>query len=198
MNFGELRTEFLARGFDYLSTTRADRYINQAYGELCEMERWPFLEKTTTGAAPLTISDLGAVASVLDADRNAKLNYIDRRTLFDIYKDLSTTGEPRWYYIEDGKTLKTYPVGGTLNVRYWIVPAELSGDTDAPVVPTRFHNLIVDLAVRRAYIDSDNFEAAQALQAEADRGMTVMAQSLLAQQHGGQDFIVDVDNAMDW
>lgn len=181
MNFAALTTELADRGFDYLSASRLGRYINVAYHELCDLEEWPFLEASASGAAPLTISDVRTVLSVYDQAANANLTARERRGLVEDYRDLTTTGPPRFFYL-DGTSLSTYPVGGTLNARYIKVPPDLAGDTDTPLVPPRFHYVIVDIAARRAYIDSDAYDKAQAVQAEVDRMVAIMRDSLLQTQ----------------
>lgn len=203
MNFETLQDEFYARGFDYLDQTaagqaRAKRWLNQAHQELCEIERWPFLKTTASGAAPLTIADLGAVESVRDtAQSSASLEWKDLRGLAGSYGDLTTTGSPRWFYIDEN-VIRTYPVGGTLTVTYWQVPADMSADADLPVVPTRFHDLIVDMAVLRAYKDADNFVAAGALGQMVDQALDRMRLSLLGQQHTGHDTIAIHAGSGDW
>jgi hypothetical protein len=196
----DLRAEFSARGFNYLDdtgTTRQDQYINQAYLELCEEEPWPFLETTASGAAPLAIADLGSIASVVNSASNTVLFRSDRRTLLDAYNDLTTSGTPSWYYVTNGTTLNTYPVGGTLAVRYWKVPVELQAVGDVPVIPQRYRNLIVDGAARRAYQDKDNFQAADAVEAERMRGVERMRQTLLEQDRFQPDTVVGAHGA-DW
>lgn len=197
LSLATLRQELKDRGFDYLSNARADRYVNWGYLELCEEELWPFLEATGSGTAPLTISDLGSIGSVTNTATNSKLHQSDRRSLVDAYTDLATTGTPSYYYLEGGNTIRTYPSGGTLSVRYWITPPQLSADADQVVVPLRFNDLILDSAVRRAYIDSDNYEAAQAVEAERQRGLQLMRSSLLYQNHDEPDIIIGASGE-DW
>lgn len=180
MNFAALTTELSDRGFSYLSSARLGQYINVAYHELCDLEDWPFLATDTSGASPLTISDIRNVLSVHDSAGNGNLVARDRRDLVESYRDLTTAGTPRFFYL-DGSVLRTYPVGGTLAVRYIKVPADLTG-TDTPLVPARFHYVIVDIAARRAYVDADAFDKAQGVQAEVDRMVGIMRDSLLQTQ----------------
>jgi hypothetical protein len=59
----------------------------------------------------------------------------------------------------------TWPVSTTpLAVNYIRQSPELVADTDEPLIPTRYQWSWIDLAVVRAYQDSDNFPAAAALQ----------------------------------
>lgn len=201
MDFSELVDEVQARGFDYLSDTRAGRYVNTAYLELCGLHQWPFLEESAIGTAPLAISDLGTIEAVIDQDLNRELFPVEYRDLLAAYGDLSTTGVAEFYYIANPSgtlTVATYPVTtNTIGVQFWEVPAELTG-TDTPVVPARYHDLIVDLAVCRAYRDSDNHSAAEALQAHVDRRVLQMVNQLFAQQVQGPDFQQVRGASEDW
>lgn len=168
MDFAALQTEFFARGFDYLNDagtglTRAKRWINDSYNEICQTADWPFLETSTSGAAPQTLSDLRKVISVHDATNHLPLRPTTRKWIVSTFGDTaSVTGSPRFYYVQN-TTVNAYPQSGTITIYYLNVPTDLSGSTDTPVIPTRFHDLIVDGAVKRAYEDSDNFTEAQAL-----------------------------------
>lgn len=184
--FLELQTEVFARGFDYLNdgaagTTRIKRWINDAYHELCEEADWGFLEADQTGTAPVITTDMRSILSVVDTTSKTELPFVDRRTLADTYADLTTTGTPRFYYIEEGRIVRTYPVGGSLSVHYLKFPADLSANGDTPVVPARYHGLIVDGAVRRALLDRDNPEEAQAVEQHRQVGLAQMKRTLIGQ-----------------
>lgn len=182
--FLQLQTEFYARGYDYLNdagagVTRAKAWINQAYLELCDEDLWPFLLTTASGAAPLAIADMRAIQSVQNtANAGDVLAPFPEDELTDYYNLLTTTGVPDYFYLDD-TTVRTYPVGGTLSVRYWKVPALLSANGDIAVVPDRFANLIVDGAVRRAANDNENAQAAQLAEQERQKGVEQMRESLL-------------------
>lgn len=154
----DLRTELQARGFDYLSTTRCNTYLNLAYQtDLCEESDWPFLRTTTTGTAPLTISDLRTVKIVQDTTLSSKLRPIDESTLTDT-DVLTTTGSPLYYYFTSPTVLAVYPANttSTLTVTYIKTPDELDDDSDTILVPARWRYAIVEKAAAYAYADSDN------------------------------------------
>lgn len=182
MNAEDLTTEFAARGFDYLSTSRRLIYINDAYLiDVCETENWPFLRASAEGTAPLTISDLRSVEAVVDSTQATKLRPLDQREITDSYDtNLTTTGSPTLYYQTGETTLGVYPsnTSDTLLVTYWKAPAALSG-SETPILPARFHSLIVDYAVARAYEDSDDYELAQNARENADGRLAKMRESLL-------------------
>lgn len=181
--FLQLQTEFYARGYDYLNdggvgVTRAKAWINQAYAELCEEDDWPFLITSTSGAAPLTIADLRTIFTVVDTASRVVLTPMPEDELVDNFTTITTTGTPFYFYVDD-LVVKTYPVGGTLTVRYWKIPTLLTANGDIAIVPDRFANLIVDGTVRRAQIDNDNQPGAQIAEGERQRGIDLMRRSLL-------------------
>lgn len=183
MTFGELQTEFYARGFTWLNDggagqTRVKRWLNESYHELCEEDSWPFLETNTSGAAPLAIADLRQILDVYDATNEIQLLPIDRRQLRYYETDISTTGTSEVWYLEN-VTIKVFPVSTvTLTVRYLKVPVDLAASNDIPIIPVRYQDLIVDLAVIRAYRDRDN-EARQILRQEADVAIAKMRDTLM-------------------
>lgn len=191
MTFAELQEEVKARGFEYLSDAtgleRVKRWINLAYQELCEAEDWPFLYADISGLAPLAIADLRSVLSVNSESRS--LRWLDRRVLTGSGVDLAQRGSPTYWHLED-RTLLTYPASDeVLEVRYVKVPVDLTADADVPVVPARYHDLLVDGAVVRAYKDSDNYEAMAAVRSEYDRALHGMALTLGWQNHQGAETI---------
>lgn len=165
MNFGQLQMDLIRRGnFGEVAQDRLKRWVNESYHEICNAADWPFLEATTSGAAPVTVADLRKVISVHDATNRIALTPTTRRWVLSHFGDIaSTSGVARFYYVDNG-VIKAYPVAGTLSVYYIKFPADLSATTDSPVVPTRFHSIIVDGAVRRAYEDADRFQESQAIE----------------------------------
>src|SRR5205823_1084911 len=113
-----------------------------------------------------TVTDLRKVLTVHVAANFLALRPTTRKWIVSMYGDVaSTSGVAQYYYVEN-TVVRTYPVVGSIVVYYLKVPADLSGGTDVPIIPARFHNLIVDGAVIRAYEDQDNFQAVQALRQE--------------------------------
>lgn len=182
MDLSELRTELLARGFSYLSDDRANQLLNWANHELDDFTTWPYREASVTGTSPLTISDLGSIEAVLETTTNTLLYQAEYADLVQAYGDLSVTGFPIAYYLAQPTAgqpeVATYPSGASIGVQYWKVTSDLSEDTDTPLSPDRFHHVIVDLAACRAYLDRDDFSAAQALRAQVDQDLLRMADAL--------------------
>jgi hypothetical protein len=159
--FGTVKQELYDSGFDYLvdngQTARAGRWVNQAYLELCGLEKWPFREVATTGTSPVQLQTLGDIIYVRDTVSKNKLVESEFDTLTDIQPDLTTTGTPQWYYQDSTsgtRTVTVFPVStNSLQIVYHQIPAALSSDGDILIVPDRFIDIVVLGAMRRAYLD---------------------------------------------
>lgn len=192
LDFTALQTELYARGFNYLNdagagTTRAKRWINEAMHEINDQEDWLFLQTTSTGTAPLTISDLDTVLSVYDSTQQRSLGRESAGDLVDRFGDLTTTGTPLFYYVTSN-TLNVYPANTTdsLSVRYFKVQTDLSSGSDVPLMPDRYRQAIVEFAAAKAYIDSDNPDMAMVCRQVGQAIVDRMKQS----QVDPQQFIV--------
>jgi hypothetical protein len=193
MNFSELKDELYARGADYLeddaaSVARAERWLNQAYREILNLHAWPFLQASATGTADageVTVSDLRKIRFVTDTDDGDPGRKLTRVSLDELVADedesfdLTRTGRPEFYYLDSDDTIKAYPVGGTIRVYYFKRVAPMSADADEPIFDEEYHPLIVDRAMIKVYIDSDNFEQAAALREEYNLGLRAMAEDYL-------------------
>jgi hypothetical protein len=196
-----LLEEFYLRGFNALNDNgtgeqRAKRWINSAINELCEVARWPFLHATVTNAAPLALTDVRHVISVVDDTTGRELRGMNREDILTtVSTDLTTTGAPSVWYLE-GTTLRVYPVStDSLNVRYIAVPPDLVAAADVCVVPSRYTNLVVDLAVARGYRDKEAFEPERALRIAINEQLDTMLHtellrgedSFVLQTYGSED-----------
>jgi hypothetical protein len=199
LTFATAKTELLARGFDDLDTTRQSYFINRGYQMVCNKYPWPFLEATTTGTSPLTISDLRQILYVIDTTNDQELIGIDQREIRGVDPDITSTGTPTHYYLTGTTTLTVWPpnTSVSLSVRYYKVPAALTG-TDALLVPERYEYLVIDAAVILAYRDSDNFDAAGALKAEWEYEVGEMAKDLLSRNFGNADLVEITGLAGEW
>lgn len=194
MIFTDLKTEFAARGFDYLSATRQGYYVNAGRQRLDNMHLWPYREKIATGVAPLAVSDLGVIASVHNASQSYyELEPTSYGRITEEFGDPTTTGSPEQFYVvttSGTPTVSTVPTNGdTLSVRYFKRTVDLSAGGDTPLAPSDYHLLIIDLAVQRAYLDNDELREAQALESWIQTQVAEMTTQLLAGQQiaGGAD-----------
>lgn len=182
MDLAALRVELYAP-YSYLNdggtqATRGDRFINQAYHELCDQAPWPFLETTSTGAAPLTISDLASVITVTDTDGVVldPIQYDPLRRIVD--GSLSETGTPGFYYVTGGTVVNAYPVpSASISVRYRKKPTDLSSASDVPLVPDEYRDIIALGALRRAALDNQAWETANGYRQEWDARLLDMVSS---------------------
>ena len=183
MDFTALKAELAERGFDYLTTTRQGQFINDARAELDDMFTWPYLLTTLADiSSPTAISDFRSLRAVYQADGGAEIPVVTRDWLRNQYGDLSTVGTAAYAYMDGASTpgLRTYPHQSSgLNADYYRYGPDLSAGTDEPLAPERFHGLIVDLAVERAYRDSDNHTAAEQLRVSIERRLAAMVKALL-------------------
>ena len=182
ITLAELRTEVFGP-YSYLNDSgtqaaRVDRWINAAYHEVCDQAPWPFLETTSTGAAPLTISDLASVITVTDTDGVVlePIQYDPIRRV--VNGDLSTTGSAAFYYLTGGSVVNAYPVpSASITVRYRKKPTDLSAAGDLPLVPDEYRDIIALGALRRAAIDNQAWEAANGYRQEWDARLLDMVSS---------------------
>ncbi len=198
MDLTAIQTEVKARGFDYNSTTRLNYWINLIVHRICEREAWPFLETSATGASPLTIADCGRVLSVVDTTNEAVLEYEDYRTLRDLDPKLDDTGKPSFWYQTSSTVISCWPTTSTaLSVRYLKIPTDLSSGSDTPVIPTRYHYLIVDGVCAYGSADRDN-EASRAMAKDAyEEGLLAMGDALLVVNYDSPRTLI-LTESTDW
>ena len=162
-----------ARGFTYLNDggaglTRLKRMIVDAMHDLDDSERWPYLAASTSGAAPLTVSDLDGVERV--TQNQEPLQASSRDVLLELYGDLTVAGTPAYYYLASPTVVSVYPAStASINVTYWKVGPDLSSGSDVPLMPDRFRSAIVERACAYAYRDNDDREMSAVCMAESDR-----------------------------
>lgn len=185
LDFTAIQTELFARGFDYLNDagtglTRAKRWINEAMHELDSEEQWDYLFASTTGTAPITIADLDSVESVLDVAALNPLVQVDRSALFQDTVDLTITGQALYWYKTAPTIIAVYPVStATMTVKYYKFGPDLSAGGDAPLVPDRWRQAIVEKAAAKAFRDSNDKAAADDCLAEYARLVSQMRDKML-------------------
>ncbi len=117
-----------------------------------------FLGDTVT-VAPYTLrkfwyslpSNIDRIVVVTEATENTPFTYIDHRELKKTFPDVEITGVPYLYTIEgrdtsDNWRTRFFPVPSTaINVDFWYYKeiAELSANTDTPIFPTKWHEILI-------------------------------------------------------
>lgn len=182
----ELMEEVFQSGFDDLKgkvagERRVLRWINIAYREITGFKPWPFLEAEYEGALPATIANLAHVLDVYETHNKRPLRVADRRELIREETNLALTGPSTRWYMERGEDIAAYPVsvGATYNVRFIVVPGDLTEPEDKPLIPAAFQYLIVDGAIMRAYRNRDNYEAAKLVKENWEFGIEQMVKALM-------------------
>lgn len=194
MNFGLLKSEVLARGFDFQDSVRVGRWVNQAHQELCNQEVWPFTLATATGAVPLAIADLGVIRSVRSS-AGYRLDPVEFGQLAHDETDLSRTGKATCYFRTD-VGLSVFPVDTSpVTVTYWRSPADMVADGDTPIPPAQYHELIVLGALRRAALEESDGPDYGSFDAEWQRGLQTMRErELLWHRDGNMQMLSTADH----
>lgn len=170
MQLTDARDELAARGFDGLAPSRANGFLNAAKNVLENFAPFPWLETSTSGTAPLTITDLKTVLYVYRTAPNLAIDGQERNYLREMYgPDLTVTGTASFWYLEGLTTLKLFPVDtATIFVDYLRNSPELSADSDEPLFPARLNQVWMDYACAEAYMDADEPAMAQTCISKAE------------------------------
>jgi hypothetical protein len=166
VNLAEAQEEFANRGVDYLSTDRRTFFLNYAKNVFEDAYVFPWLEAVATGASPKTITDLKQILYVRDSSNDTELLGLPAAQIIVDGIDLAEIGRPTNWWLDGEEIVTVWPVStsAVLEIRYVKESPELVDPTDAPLIPARYHQTWVDIAMIQAYKDSDNFAAASALQ----------------------------------
>lgn len=117
-------------------------------------------------------SDLDRMIDARQSIYKQKLGAIDIRTFDRYLPDPTATGVPLYYYMVGLDTnqywqMGLYPVPTDINniqIRYLMKPATLSSASDAPLIPEKFHDVIVMAALfmyGHPFIDDTRFAMAE-------------------------------------
>lgn len=189
-----LKAAVASRGFARLTAGDQQQVVNDAVHELDAMEpRWPYLFVTTTGTAPLVTADLLDVTTVLNTTTDVAVPFTDYEDLAGFAGELTRTGtDPQWWYFTPGSTtsISTYPVTTrTIQVAYYKSSPDLSAGADTPLAPTRWHHLIVDMAVRNAH-SLKSMDTPPSLEAAINRKLAGMRTDLHYRQAQGPSMVL--------
>lgn len=187
MKRSEIIQEARDRGYHYVSQSRLDLWAQQSYDEICSREAWPFLRTVATGTAPLALEDLRQVRYVNTGTDT--VDGKDLRDILDLGPDLDRSGDPEYWYVENG-VLHVWPTTEEeITVRYQRRPP-LWGAESEPLIPLEYQELIIDGIVLRGLKDNDEYEAAASLQAVIDGRVEDMKQALIRTNLQNPDTLV--------
>lgn len=162
MTFGELTSEVIARGYDYVAKNRIETFVQRSHQKLEAKYVWPWREGTKEAVAPFEIADLRAVLSVEDTTQERPLYGENRQWIIERFPNLEEQGNPVWWWL-DNLTFRTFPVSqDKISVRYEQKPIKLTGELE-PAMPSEWQTLIVDLAVVDCLKDNDDYAEAREL-----------------------------------
>jgi hypothetical protein len=179
VNLGAARADLQARGYSRFTPARLTAFLNTAKNRFEDYPfDWPWLKTATAGTTPLTIADLRRVRSVVDPTSRLPLEPVDAEDVVDFEDtDLTRVGPALQWYLTSETVLASYPVGSaSLNVRYVKFSPELSGDSDTPLIPVRYHQTWVDLAeIDCLRFGTKDRDSASAMEAEVFRRLEEIA-----------------------
>lgn len=167
MTLTEMVAELVARGAES-DTTRNSAWLNQAYRRIYNAYEWSFTEATVTGTAgagTATVSDFKRAILVTDSTLYTPGVRLRKITYPELAEDIEAenyaqTGTPEfWYFDGISSLIKTYPLGGTITVRYHKRVAVLAAG-DSPAFDEEYHLDVVDRAMVEVYKDNDEFQSA--------------------------------------
>lgn len=184
MTFADITAEMVARGAED-NATRNGVWANLAYKEIVNARDWPFTETFVAGSANagfVTIADFRKAGWVGDTSQTGTIPGLRlHRTTYDAIgrdggEEVAVAGSPEfWWYRASDTSVRAYPFGGTLYVRYYKRATALTG-VQEPIFLSDYHYLIVDRAMVEVLKDNQQYqEAGLALQL-FERGLAKMAE----------------------
>lgn len=208
MLVSEILTDVKNHGFADIADADLLVHLNDTYQDICNLEAWPFLEKTlTTTFTPASqqvsaTTDIKQILSFINTVQGYELQPMEADSFYKQYSSVLTqTGFPVIYYQPQVNTAS--PMGYQLNVwpipsvttacqiRYLYIPATLT-TSDTPVLPARFHRILTWGTLLSVYRMEDDPDSGMEFQNLYDRHYGRMRDDLWSKQYDRQDIIEDV------
>lgn len=191
MNRAAIRAEVQNHGFDAVTATRINQWIDNAHQEIVCEDLWPFRKAYIVGAAPLTIAYTGTIESVWDATASCLVEPIDRVEL--LRRGLTLTdagGAASYYYFNDESQINTYPTGVSIEVRLFADAQPLADDLATPMLPEKHQQILVDRTCAYAAKEIRDWDAYNVYKSEWQAGLDRMRRDLLTQQIQEPTYII--------
>ena len=183
MQLVDLRNEVFNKGFDpvLFGATRVNQYLNDGYLLICQRVQF---------YADESAQDFATVAGTTKYPWPA--NFARLRHLWDTTRDIRIipvslreidnsgvpgTGPPQ-YYANDGSNVHLWPTPDAvynLEMRYWVLPSPLVNDTDVPVIPAHWHNLLWRYATAECYKSEDDANMGQFWTQDFERNLSMFS-----------------------
>lgn len=203
MNLGQIRTavrdEISEPTAGFWSNAEIDRWINRANYDLVDAAGIESASAQTITTIDGTesyslASDAGLVEQVELVDKTDSTEFTILRPLSLEQRDTDGKSEPVGYYV-NGTKLFVVPVpDGVYTLRVWYTRAgvTLSADSDTPIIPARFHDLLTLFAVSQAKRKGDD-PAYQTYLQDYVAGKEGMVAYLRSRGLGANPRILDLD-----
>lgn len=176
-------------------------FINKAQKDVINSElEWPFTYAngsitTASGTGEYTLAadlktidqdtvyiDLGGSKSLMPLEYLAYDEYIRDYLSLNSDPNDNHLAEPRNFYITQDSKLGLYPEPDgvyTISYQYWSTHSDMASNTDTPVVPERFHDIIINRAKYYAYMLRSDLQSAQLTDRDYREGITRMRVELI-------------------
>jgi len=176
-------------------------FINKSQKDIINSElEWPFTYSSSTvttvsGTGEYSLAadlktvdqdtvyiDLGGSKSLLPLEYLAYDEYIRDYLSLNSDPNDNHLAEPSAFYITQELKLGLYPEPNgayTVSYQYWSTHSDMVTNTDVPVVPERFHDIIVNRAKYYAYMLRSDLQSAQLTDRDYREGVTRMRVELI-------------------
>jgi hypothetical protein len=176
-------------------------FINKSQKDIINSElEWPFTYAdstitTASGTGEYTLAadlktidqdtvfiNLGGTKSLTPLDYLAYDEYIREYLSLNSDPNDNHLSEPSHFYITQDSKLGLYPEPDgvyTVSYQYWSTHSDMAGNTDVPVIPERFHDVIVNRAKYYAYMLRSDLQSAQLTERDYREGVTRMRVELI-------------------
>lgn len=185
----------------FVSNAEVDRWLNRAHYDCVDaagIESTSSQSITTAdGTEQYNLSsDAGLVEQVelLDASDNTLFTIL--RPLSVAERDTDGKGEPLGYYVIENKLVVVPIPDGIYTLRVWYTRAgvTLTNDSDTPIIPARYHDLLTLFAVSQAKRKGDDPAYVTYLQ-DYVSGRDAMVAYLRGRGLGTNRRVIDLDES---
>lgn len=199
MNFQQLQDEVLSNRFDASQRPQAKNWINYRYGRLWAMENWAFKYQFTTlnvagNASSIARGTIGDIVGLWDSTVSpsyAPMLPMRPEDLFNL-TNTTNTGAPYNFTTINDTIYFERPMdrARTFQVLSTIPFTTLVNDTDTPLIPAEFHEVLVAGAASHGLRLEDD-PAWQSFEQDWSQGIEDMKSAYLTRQRTAWDIYPD-------